>query len=185
MKSLRQRYRICPTQMSAGRVHGALRRASARWWPIAVALLFASSQPAWAELKGRAIVISGDTLEINGERIRLEGIMAPVDGQTCKMYGLTYDCRRISATALMDLTAGSTVRCPEYRVEPNVGKVGTCYAGGYDLSEGMVYTGWALAYPRAANGYLHFEKRARHSHHGLWRGAFMIPWKWPTEDRSE
>lgn len=185
MKSLRQRCRICPTQISASRLHAALRGASAKWWPIAVAMLTATAQPAWAELKGRAVVISGDTLEINGDRIRLDGIMAPVDGQSCTMYGRTYDCRRISATALMDLTAGSAVRCPAYRVEPNVGKVGTCYAGGYDLSEGMVYTGWALAYPRAGNAYLRFEKRARRSHHGLWRGTFVMPWEWSMEDRSE
>jgi len=149
------------------------------------AMLVLASHPARAELRGQAVIISGDTLEINGERIRLNGIMAPVAGQTCEMYGRTYDCRRISATALMDLTAGSDVRCLAHHVDSMVGKVGTCYAGRYDLSEGMVFTGWALAYPRAANGYIEFENRARRSHHGLWRGTFIPPWEWPKRDRSQ
>ena len=40
--------------------------------------------PAQADTTGRATVIDGDTIEIRGERIRLDAIDAPESGQTCE-----------------------------------------------------------------------------------------------------
>lgn len=146
---------------------------------------FGSVVLAHTEIKGSAIVLSGDSMEVDGVKVRLKGVMAPTDGQTCEAYGRTYDCRRISATALMDLTAGLIVNCRVDQVDRNVPTMAACSAGGYDLSEGMVYTGWALAYPRLSNRYLPLEDRARLSRHGLWRGTFVPPWDWPTKGRAE
>jgi endonuclease YncB( thermonuclease family) len=75
------------------------------------------------------------------------------------------DCGRIARAGLMDLTAGGQVTCV-----PAPGHPGTslCRSDGYDLSEGMVHTGWAQASPDAPR---HLEElmivACRHGR-GLW-----------------
>ncbi len=46
------------------------------------------------------------------------------------------------------------------------------------LSEGMAYTGWALAQREVSERYLVFEERAQAAGRGLWKGRFVTPWDW-------
>lgn len=129
------------------------------------------------EIMGNPTVASGDSLEVGGYRVRLFGIDAPESGQVCIMDGKTYDCGHIAATALMDLTAGTTVRCvPKQKVEEIL--VANCYANDYDLSEGMTYTGWALAFPDEGGRYKGLESGAKKARRGLWGSEFVAPWEW-------
>ena len=62
-------------------------------------------------LTGRAQVVDGDTLEINGVRIRLEGIDAPETAQSCGRRWLgQWSCGRSAVTALEELTLGRYVK---------------------------------------------------------------------------
>ncbi len=130
------------------------------------------------EITGSPTVVSGEILEVGGTRLRLAGIDAPEPGQTCSVNNRSYDCGRISATALMDLTAGVEVRCAPDADRAETPAIATCFAGGYDLSEGMVYTGWALADPRSGQRYKDLEKGAEKARRGLWKGTFEPPWVW-------
>ncbi len=47
---------------------------------------------ALAEIAGPATVVDGDTIEINGERIRLHGIDAPESDQLCRLGGAPWRC---------------------------------------------------------------------------------------------
>ncbi len=49
---------------------------------------------------------------------------------------------------------------------------------GHALSEGMAYTGWALALREVSERYLVFEERAQAAGRGLWKGRFVTPWDW-------
>ena len=138
--------------------------------------------PALAEVAGPPRIIDGDTLEVQGTLIRLYGIDAPELGQTCRIGERAYDCGKIARTALLDLTAGVTVSC---KLAPagtegsdTDGHIGHCSADGYDLSEGMAYTGWALASRTVSERYVAFEERARAAGRGLWKGQFVAPWDW-------
>ncbi|MCZ6721824.1 MAG: thermonuclease family protein [Proteobacteria bacterium] len=134
--------------------------------------------PAKAELIGPAKVIAGDRLEVAGITLRLNGIDAPEPGQICRVKDRPYDCGKVAASALKDLTAGGPVRCLLEAERDSGEMIAVCFAEDYDLSEGMVYTGWALAYPRAESPYRRFEEGARAARRGMWRGDFVAPWEW-------
>ena len=143
---------------------------------LALVLLFAPA--ALADMTGPATVIEGDLIEIMGERVRLYGIDAPERGQRCTHLGKTFDCGHIAKTALMDLTAGATVVCRPTGKKRKGGLVARCFADGFDLSENMVHTGWALAEPREGARYRAKERQAERAKRGLWRGTFVAPWEW-------
>lgn len=132
-------------------------------------------------------VIDGDSLVVSGQGFRLYGIDAPEQGQDCTVNGKAFDCGMVSGTALMDLTAGSKVQCKEVgsnEVGSDHGdlaqeeRLARCFSDGYDLSEGMVYIGWALALPESGASYNALENNARDRQHGLWKGDFLEPWIW-------
>lgn len=127
-----------------------------------------------AQTTGIPVVIDGETLEIGGRRFRLYGIDAPDLRQRCEIRGRGYDCGNVSRTALMDLVAGVEASCVPIPGQPRA----RCEAGGYDLAEGMVHTGWALAMPRKGTKYARIERRAERARRGLWQGRFTPPWAW-------
>jgi endonuclease YncB( thermonuclease family) len=134
-----------------------------------------------AEVSGIPKVIDGETLELAGERFRLYGIDAPDPRQNCEIRGRDYNCGHVSKTALMDLVAGVKIRCVP-KSSGNEGKrIAICYAGGYDLAEGMVHTGWAMAMPRHGGKYLSIERQAERARRGMWQGKFTPPWNWKPD----
>jgi len=149
--------------------------------------LATASEAAAANLSGTPEVVDGDTLIVAGETIRLFGVDAPEPGQICAIGQRTYDCGEIARTAMLDLTAGTPVTCElmadARNDEPREGKLGRCTAAGYDLSEGMVYTGWALAQRDVTRRYVPFETGAQKAKRGLWRGKFISPWAWRDGER--
>lgn len=142
-------------------------------------------------MRGVAQIVDGDSLEVAGRTYDLAGVDAPELAQRCTREERFYDCGLLAQAALMDLTAGVQVECRRLVQQPASGGVplARCTAGGYDLSEGMVYTGWALIPPsgsaadqyRAAFGPI--QQGARERRRGLWKGAFVEPWAWRQGQR--
>ncbi len=64
---------------------------------IALCLL---ATPALADVAGVASVIDGDTIEVQGQRIRLHGIDAPESRQLCFIDGKPWQCGEDAANAL-------------------------------------------------------------------------------------
>ena len=96
-----------------------------------------------------------------------------------------YNCGDLAQAALMDLTAGVEVECRTVASRSGETKkpsLARCHAGGYDLSEGMIYTGWALLPPEPEvvmpESFAVIQTRAEQRQHGLWKGSFVAPWEW-------
>src|SRR5262245_1181714 len=63
-------------------------------------------------LAGMAHVIDGDTIIVNGTRVRLEGIDAPEAGQTCKRRWVgSWACGSAATAALTRLLEGKVTSC--------------------------------------------------------------------------
>ncbi len=153
---------------------------------LVVAFLLFLGCTAERAVAGTAEVVNAETLRLDNTRYRLYGIDAPESGQRCTLNEELYDCADIAKSALMDLTAATSVICVAVRkAKPlNDGtQFARCSANGYDLSHGMVYTGWAMADPKTGGRYRRLEIEASKTKRGLWRGDFVKPWDWRAGKR--
>jgi len=148
--------------------------------PIGVlALMMAAAFPAAADVTGKARVVDGNTLEIGGERIRLDGIDAPDPDQECLSgKGKPYDCGIQATKELSGLVSGHTLVCKGEEHDQDGRLIATCSLGPFDLNEMMVADGWAVADPARGKAYVRAETAARARNVGLWKGTFDPPWEW-------
>lgn len=127
------------------------------------------------------IVTDGDSLKIDGNRVRLWGIDAPELGQRCAWRDQPFDCGRAAKDQLGKLVAGGQVECePVDRDRDRDGRtVARCTVDSRDLAAEMVRLGWALDYRKYSGGaYSREEQEAREAGQGLWGQIFEVPWEW-------
>jgi micrococcal nuclease len=94
-------------------------------------------------VSGSARVIDGDTLEISGIRIRLNGVAAPERNEP----------GGAEATATMkQMTVGKTVRCSLTGNKTYKREVGTCWIGTLDLGAALIAAGKARDCPQYSAG---------------------------------
>ena len=140
--------------------------------------LFASA-PLQAECRAGAYTIhSGDTMEHEGERFRLKGLLAPKEGEP---YA------EASEKALQTLVALSCpVRCFVSDKTKDGTAVSVCYGGDEsDINAAMVRQGFAKADPNQPD-YLPQEQQARAEKAGLWSGKPpQETWIWPSRDERQ
>ena len=138
-------------------------------------------------LTGDAHVIDGDTLVVQGVRLRLEGIDAPETGQTCEDQRTKHviQCGALASEALKRLIANQPITCHLLRQDRYGRHIARCHVSGriggnlpvdQDLSAGMVMTGWAVAYMAKSRPDLEVaEQSARARGLGIWATRFERP----------
>ena len=135
-------------------------------------------------LSGPARVIDGDTLEISGERIRLHGIDAPEQGQTCATpSGKRWTCGRVATAQLIEHLQGKSVACGGIERDRYGRLIAICHVAGEDIGAWMVRGGWAFAYRRYSGNYIAEEADARRRGLGIWTGAVQPPWEWRQQSQ--
>jgi endonuclease YncB( thermonuclease family) len=150
---------------------------------IASSLVLASDQV----VRGSAKVLDGDTIVVARQHVRLLGIDAPEDGQTCEAAGQEWPCGDAAGTALSKLTAEHEVVCRAPARDRYRRLLGTCFVGDLNLNAEMVRLGYALPWiPRGGvpgPDYGAEAKEARSARRGMWRGQFVEPWVWRHQRR--
>ncbi len=127
-------------------------------------------------LAGIATVVDGDTLRLNGERIRIVGIDAPESGQTCRdASGRAWACGRAATRYMLGLVSRGPVSCRSEGHDRYGRVLAACSAGGVDLGAAMVRNGYAVDYTRYSTRYSAQARAARQERRGLWSGAFEWP----------
>jgi endonuclease YncB( thermonuclease family) len=133
-----------------------------------------SAQP----LSGIARVIDGDTIEIRGTHIRLNGIDAPESKQTCEADGQAYACGEQATEALIVLLGARPVTCTETGRDRYQRIIARCQVDSTDIGAWMVEHGWAVAFRKYSLEYVSAENRARSEKLGIWAGTFDMPEDW-------
>ncbi|RDL51470.1 hypothetical protein BLJAPNOD_02604 [Ensifer sp. M14] len=146
---------------------------------LCVGAYFASQLPppertVTGELSGVASASDGDSLRLEGRRIRLEGIDAPEIGQICNRDGAEWDCGADARQRLRAMVAGGTTVCRLHGRDKYGRDLGICETNGRDIGRQMVVTGYAVSYGR----YQKEEASAEKQNVGLWAGDFTRPQAW-------
>lgn len=128
-------------------------------------------------IQGAARVLDGDTIDLAGTRVRLEGIDAPEIGQTCVRHGGgSWPCGTAAAEALKRLIGGAQVTCSPQGLDTYGRVLGICRIGGRDIGDEMVRNGLAWAFVKYSASYVNSEAEARLARRGVWQAPTQAAW---------
>ncbi|MGH1406975.1 MAG: thermonuclease family protein [Rhodomicrobiaceae bacterium] len=127
------------------------------------------------EISGTPRVVDGDSLVLNGEKVRLKGIDAPELQQKCEKEGQSWRCGRASTTALRKMIRSQKVDCRGTEFDRHQRLLATCFVNDMNLNKKMVSLGWAVSYGSA---YKSEERQAKGQRVGIWQGKFEWPSDW-------
>ena len=131
-------------------------------------------RPQVLERQGHPIVNDGDSLTFGTVRVRLLGIDAPEQAQTCRLDGADYACGRRSREALARAIGAQAVSCSGSGHDRYGRLLAVCRVGEVELNSLQVRAGWAVAY----GGYQAEEAKAKAARAGIWAGTFEKPQDW-------
>jgi endonuclease YncB( thermonuclease family) len=139
---------------------------------ILILLLFPFSLIAQDDLR----IIDGDTIHLNGDKIRFSGIDTPEINQMCKKDEIDIPCGEI-AKELLIKKIGNTVPICILEDKDQYGRIlGECYIGEESLSSYLVREGFAFAYTRYSKKFVEDEQFAIQNKSGMWSMDFIFPW---------
>ena len=134
-------------------------------------------------IEGKALVVDGDTIKINSEKIRFSGIDAPESyykgrKQFCLKGEEKISCGELSKIFLIEKIANQKVKCEiEAKTDRYKRKLGECFVEGKSLSRILVKNGYAFDYPRYSKKKYSIEQEyAKINNLGLWSMKFEFPW---------
>ena len=133
----------------------------------------------YIDVKSQDIKITdGDTIRINGEKIRLSGIDTPELRQTCLKQGIQVPCGIEAKQILIDKIADNEIVCIREGKDQYKRTLAECFVNNESLSSYLVKSGYAFAYRRYSKKFITDEDFARTNKIGMWSMEFDYPWDW-------
>lgn len=140
-----------------------------------LALLVLTPLAAHADASGKAMVLDGDTVSVDGQDVSLAGIHAPTIAQSCNEGDAVWSCGWDAANRLEAIIDGRDVTCVDV-VEFDTNRwEGRCSVDGEDLAGLMIDEGMAVADPDKGAEYQARAQVAADAKVGIWSGPFIDP----------
>ena len=121
-------------------------------------------------------VIDGDTIVLNGEKIRFSGIDTPELKQTCIYKNQEVICGVFAKMLLIEKIGNKTPVCISEGKDIYKRTLAECFIDGESLSSFLVRSGYAFAYRKYSKKFIEDEEFARANKLGLWSMKFQYPW---------
>ena len=131
----------------------------------------------YSDIKSQDIKITdGDTIKVNGEKIRFSGIDTPELKQTCIKQGVKKPCGIIAKQILIDRIADNNITCVNEGKDQYKRTLAECFVNNESLSSYLVKSGYAFAYRKYSKKFIKDENYARIKKIGMWSMKFEYPW---------
>ena len=121
-------------------------------------------------------VIDGDTINLDGEKIRFTGIDTPELKQTCIKEGVKDPCGVTAKKILIEKIANNKVECINEGKDQYKRILAECFVNDKSLSSYLVRSGYAFAYRKYSKKFIKDEDYARLNKIGMWSMNFEYPW---------
>ena len=121
-------------------------------------------------------VIDGDTIHLNGEKIRFSGIDTPELKQTCIKDNAKNFCGITAKEILINIIGNNIVKCIREGKDRYKRTLAECYVNEISLSSYLVRSGYAFAYRKYSKKFISDEDYAKTNKLGMWSMKFDYPW---------
>jgi endonuclease YncB( thermonuclease family) len=137
------------------------------------------------QVKSQTIkIVDGDTIHLNGEKIRFTGIDTPELKQTCLKDDVKYLCGVTAKQILIDKIGNDNVECISEGIDQYKRKLAECFVNNESLSSYLVRSGYAFAYRRYSKKFIADEDFARINKIGIWSMEFDYPWDYRKSKKN-
>lgn len=136
-----------------------------------------SSDPASTVVEGKATVLSGEMIRLQGRLLHLSGIEAPDPQQTCtRQSKQSWRCGEIAFAALERLARAKPFKCTMQGGPDALGRTeANCTVEGRDVAGALVKDGHVFSTASYFGGYASLEASARKAGQGVWSGEADRP----------
>ena len=121
-------------------------------------------------------VVDGDTIVLNGEKIRFSGIDTPELKQTCMNGDEKVFCGKFAKMLLIKKIDNETPECISEGRDAYKRTLAECFVNGESLSAFLVRSGYAFAYRKYSDKFIKDEEFAKKNKLGMWTMTFQYPW---------
>ena len=121
-------------------------------------------------------VVDGDTIHLNGEKIRFTGIDTPELKQTCIKDGVKDFCGITAKLILINKIGNNKVECIREGKDRYKRTLAECFVNNESLSSYLVRSGYAFAYRKYSKLFIEDENYAKANQLGMWSMEFDYPW---------
>ena len=121
-------------------------------------------------------VVDGDTIVLNGEKIRFSGIDTPELKQTCMKDNEKVFCGETAKILLIKKIGNKTPECISEGKDAYKRTLAECFVNGESLSVFLVRSGYAFAYRKYSDKFIKDEEFAKENKLGMWAMTFQYPW---------
>ena len=152
---------------------------SKKWAILAISILVIIFVSINIEIKSQDIQITdGDTIKINGEKIRFSGIDTPELKQDCIKENIKNSCGLKAKKILVKKIGNNKVSCLREGKDQYNRTLAECFVNNESLSSFLVRSGYAFAYRKYSKKFIKDEDYAKAKKLGMWSMEFDYPWDW-------